>query len=348
MKNYFYFYLLFSATILCSCDLEDQNPGTSNEYLVSTFAGSTEGYANGTASVAKFNSPMNVIVDTIGVVYVADGNNNIRKISPQGVTTLAGGAEGYADGTGSAAQFSYPNGLTIDAQGFLYVADVRNHSIRKISPQGFVTTLAGGTEGFVDGTVGVAKFSYPNGVAIDTHGNLYIADTGNNRIRKITPGGTVTTLAGATKGFADGTGSTAQFDSPRDIIVDINGYIYVSDTYNNCIRKVSPQGVVTTFAGGIIGGSTDGMGNVAKFNRPTGLTIDDHGNIYVADVVNNQIRKISPQGMVTTIVGSTYGFAEGTGNTAQFSYPSGLSIDDLGNIYVADVGNHRIRKLTPE
>ena len=267
------------------------------------------------------------------------------------VTTLAGsGTPSFADGTGTAAQFYYPHGVAVDSAGTVYVADYNNQRIRKISPSGVVTTLAGSsTSGFADGTGTAAQFSSPFGVAVDSAGTVYVADSANNRIRKISPSGVVTTLAGSgIDGFADGTGAAARFSSPSGVAVDSAGTVYVADSANNRIRKISPSGVVTTLAGSGIDGFADGTGAAARFNGPSSVAVDSAGTVYVADTFNNRIRKISPSGVVTTLAGSsTSGFADGTGTAAQFSNPFGIAVDSAGTVYVADYNNQRIRKISP-
>ena len=213
-----------------------------------------------------------------------------------------------------------------------------------------VSTLAGsGTAGFVNGTGSTARFDSPHGVAIDAFGNIYVADNGNHSIRKITPAGEVSTLAGnGTMGFVDGAVNTARFSFPRGVAVDASNNIYVADYFNHCIRKITPAGVVTTLAGNGTAGFVDGTGIAAQFNRPNSVVVDALGNVYVADQLNNSIRKITPAGVVTTLAGNgTAGFADGAGNAAQFYYPSGVEVDAFGNIYVADTGNYRIRKISP-
>jgi len=268
----------------------------------------------------------------------------------QCVSTLAGsGIYGFADGTGTAAQFYYPNGVAVDASANLYVADRNNNRIRKITAAGVVTTLAGsGIEGLTDGTGTAAQFSNPIGVAVDGSGNVYVADLNNNRIRKITAAGVVTTLAGSgIQGSADGTGTSAQFFLPFGVAVDASGNVYVADTYNNRIRKITATGVVTTLAGFGIQGFADGTGTSARFNKPSGVAVDGSGNVYVADNLNHRIRKITAAGVVTTLAGSgVAGFAEGTGTVARFNTPSGVAVDGSGNVYVADTNNNRIRKIT--
>jgi prepilin-type N-terminal cleavage/methylation domain-containing protein len=323
-----------------------------NGGVVTTLAGSgTAGFADGTGASAMFNDPRGIAVDTSGTVYVADTNNHrIRKITSGGVvTTLAGsGAFGFADGSGASAQFRFPQGIAVDTSGTAYVADSNNHRIRKITSGGVVTTLAGsGTLGFADGPGASAQFSYPNGVAVDTSGNVYIGDSGNHRIRKIDSSGIVSTLAGSgVFGFADGTGISAQFYYPVGITIDSSGTLYVADQQNYRIRKITSSGVVTTLAGSGTGGFADGPGTSAQFNYPIGIAIDNSGTIYVGEVYNWRIRKLNTGGLVSTLAGSgVQGFADGTGTSAQFYYPAGIAVDASGSVYVGDLGNQRIRKI---
>jgi sugar lactone lactonase YvrE len=317
--------------------------------VVSTFAGSTTGFLDGTGLNAKFNLPSAVAVDANGNVYVADGLNNcIRKINPTGVvSTLAGNslAVGFANGTGAAAQFSEPLGVAVDGSGNVYVADRSNHRIRKITPAGAVTTLAGSTEGFANGTGTAAQFNDPIGITVDVNGNIYVTDTDNNKIRKVTPAGVVTILAGSTAGFADGIGTVAQFNYPYGITVDASGNVYVADRNNHKIRKISPAGAVNTIAGSTLG-FLNGAGTIAQFNEPSGIAIDLNGNLFVSDAINHKIRKISSTNQVTTVAGSTGGFANGSGTVAQFNIQQGIALDNSGNIYVADINNEKIRKIT--
>ena len=334
---------------------------SSAQRLVFThFAGSNGGggYDDGTGTAARFSFANSVAVDSSGNVYVADTNNStIRKISPSGVvTTLAGiaGAEGSLDGTGSAARFNRPQGIAVDGAGTAYVADTNNSVIRKITPAGAVTTLAGtaGSSGSSDGTGAAARFDYPQGVAVDRDGNVYVADTENITIRKITPSGVVTTLAGRSfsVGITDGPGSEALFDTPGGIAVDGSGNIYVADTENSTVRKITPAGVVSTLAGkGRSSGTADGTGSAARFDGLAGVAVDSAGNVYVADTFNSTIRKITPDGVVTTLAGSAgvTGAADATGSAARFTFPSGVAVDSSGNVYVADLINSAVRNITP-
>ena len=318
--------------------------------VVSTFAGSIEGFANGTGTAAQFRFPTGIAVDGLGSMYVADyENHKIRKISPTGVvSTFAGSIQGFADGISTVARFNSPYGVAIDPIGNLYVADSENHKIRKISPTGVVSTFAGSTQGFLNGSALAAQFNNPTDVAVDALGNVYVADSNNHKIRKITQGGFVDTLAGSLiSGFADGVGINAQFNSPNGVTVDSRGNVYVADSENHKIRKISPTGVVTTFAGSS-NGFANGSGTAAEFSYPIGVKINAEDDVYVADHENHKIRKISPTGVVTTLAGSTQGFADGAATIAQFDFPIGVALDALGDIYIVDLENHKIRKVTQD
>jgi len=270
-------------------------------------------------------------------------------------TTLAGqaGVNGSTDETGVKALFHLPSGIAVDMAGDLYVADTGNNTIRKITSAGVVSTVAGlaGASGGTDGTGSNVRFWTPFGVALDSAGNVYVADTLNNTIRKITPLGAVSTLAGLSgnPGRADGIGIRARFRNPWGVAVDSANNVYVADTSNDTIRKITPAGVVTTLAGRAgNSGSTDGIGDKARFNNPFGLAVDNASNVYVADTANNTIRKIAPDGMVSTLAGlpGSLGSADGIGDNARFWNPQGLAVDRAENVYVADTQNRTIRKIT--
>ncbi len=341
--------------IFSGCKKSTTQTAQPNTITVSTLAGSgAGGFDDGNGVTAQFNYPSGVACDTQGNIYVADNLNNlIRKITPSGVvTTLAGsGAFGSVDGNGTSAQFFYPTEVACDAPGNIYVADAGNNRIRKITSSGVVSTLAGsGAKGFADGNGKRAQFNYPTGVVCDAQGNIYIADAGNNRIRKIIPSGVVSTLAGSdTYGFADGNGTSAQFYGPSRVACDAPGNIYVADAGNNRIRKITPSGVVSTLAGSGIEGYADGDGISTQFDFPDGVACDAQGNLYVGDINNNRIRKITPLGVVSTLAGNgVAGYVDGNSTSAQFYSPAGLAYDVHGNIFVADVNNHRIRKIIME
>jgi ELWxxDGT repeat protein len=322
--------------------------------IISTLAGGLgeSGSFNGSGIAARFSSPRGVAVLKVavsasppllpvgipaGTVYVADtGNHVIRRISPDGaVMTLAGtvGSVGTANGSGSTARFSSPRGLVVrsDGSGIAFVADTGNHTIRQISAAGRVDTLAGtaGSIGSDNATGAAARFSSPQGVAVDIQGNVFVADTGNHLIRKIDNTGTVTTLAGGAgqSGSTDGTGTAARFSSPEGIATDTTGNLYVADAGNHTIRKiVILSGVVTTLAGtaGQIG-STDATGAAARFATPSGVAADGT-NIYVADTGNQIIRKTTAAGVTTKLAGivGVAGVDDGAANPSAVGVTPGI------------------------
>lgn len=321
---------------------------------VLTLAGSgVSGITNGPGAAASFSSLTGVAVDPDGTVYVADGNR-IRKISPEGeVSPFAGSnIEGSSDGVGTAATFNQPEGLATDHTGHLYVADTGNHKIRKITPEGLVTTLAGaGTSGNFDGDEDTAAFYLPFDVSVDAIGNLYVADTANHKIRKITPGGEVTTLAGALgyftiggsfsigSGSVDGVGDSARFYEPRGVAVDAVGNVYVADTRNHEIRKISLDREVTTLAGAEVPQFLNGATDANSLFNPVAVVHDPLGNLYVLDEGNNAIRKIAPDGTTTTRV-----HIPGVGA----NLGPGLAVDAAGNLYFSDLWSRRLRRLTAQ
>ncbi|MES2536344.1 MAG: NHL repeat-containing protein [Pseudomonadota bacterium] len=321
---------------------------TTAEVTTLAGTGNMSGSADGTGAAARFSYPGGVAADASGNVYVADTfNYTIRKMvaGTGAVSTLAGLTSrlGSIDGTGAAAVFQGPNGITADGAGNLYVADFNNHTIRKITPDGVVSTLAGtaGSSGTADGTGAAARFMLPVGVMTDGSGNLYVADTYNSLIRKIVIAtGEVSTI----------TDFTAQLLFPHGIVADGAGKLFVADTANNTIRQiVIATGVVSTLAGTAGGfGSADGTGAAAQFSGPRGITLDGSGDLYVADANNNTIRKIViATGEVSTPLGTagSPGSTDGIGVAARFQYPSGITTDAAGNLYIADMGNHTIRQI---
>lgn len=320
---------------------------------VTTIAGlaGTSGSADGSWASARFKSPMGIAVDGAGNLYVADtGNYTIRVIATGGtVTTLAGtpGVRGASDATGGAASFDMPFGIAVDASGNLFVADAGNHTIRKVTPAGVVSTFAGtsGAWGGTDATGAAARFTSPQGIAIDAVGNLYVADTNNELIRKVSPGAVVTTLAGTVgvSGSLDApVGTAATFHFPRGVAVAPDGNVYVADSYNFTVRKIAPAGAVTTLAGSApVEGNADGPGDTATFKIPQGFAVDQSGTLYVADTGNCLVRKISSAGLVSTLSGSCIGAV-----ITDIVTPFAVAADNSGNVYIADTLNHAIRKLS--
>ncbi len=302
---------------------------------VTTFAGTgAPGADNGTALSASFYNPSGVALDGSGNLFVVDSvNQRIRKIDTSGaVTTFAGSSFGFLNGNGTAARFANPHGIAVDTSGNVYVADTDNNAIRKITPAGAVTTLAGsGTPGWVDGAGATAQFMYPLGLVVDSGGNVYVADTMNGRIRKITPGGVVSTWPN----------NSTYFQEPRALALGLDGTtLYIAEASRK-IRQMTAAGVVSLLAGSGQAGSQDGLGSAASFALPAGLARDAEGVLWVADQNNHRLRRITPQGLVTTVTGSVAGFQDGL--QAQFSYPVGVAIDPAGRLFVADMNNQRIR-----
>ena len=400
--------------------------------IITTFAGTgEEGYGGdgGPAAEAQLNWPTGVAVDDNGNVYIADRNNErIRKVATSGIiTTYAGTGEyGYDDDhenkPATEATLNWPTGITLDGDGNLYIADSYNHRIRKVATSGIITTYAGisrsrdedlsapidDTDIGDDGLAIEAKLNWPNGVAVDENGNLYIADWNHHRIRKVDTSGIITTFAGSgEKGGFSGDGGKAtgaQLNRPNGLDLDGNGNLYIADQKNNRIRKISniddPDGanrIITSIAGGddgsdsgvtlsgIRGVAVDAEGNVyiantpnhqileldtntaeiivfagtgnigdggpatnARLLHPTGLTLDSDSNVYITDTLNNRVRKVDIHGIITTIAGTGEegdGGDGGPATSAQLHAPGGIAVDTHGNLYISDRGNHKIRKI---
>jgi sugar lactone lactonase YvrE len=364
MKSYFFPFMIF-VFIGCNLPLPEADISTtknadptfdSTEILgnVTTFAGKAV-YAgdDGPLKDAGFGQPHGMVYDSQGNLFVAD-NSTIRKITPQGVvSTLAGSVNnsGSADGTGSAARFSILVGMAIDSNDNLFVTDLFNHTIRKITPAGVVTTISGtaGVDGSDDGIGSAARFLLPAGIAIDSNDNLFVADSFNHTIRKITPAGVVTTFAGTAgvSGSNDGTGTQSKFSSPRGIAINSSNELFVADESHK-IRKITSAQVVSTFAGSGASGNHDATGTAATFNDPRGLAVDSSNNLYVADTSNNIIRKITTGGVVTTIAGQAgvgIGTLDGTGANARFYYPMSIVEDGSGNLIIGEPNIGLLRKV---
>lgn len=323
---------------------------------VTTFAGSiagTNGYADGTGTNALFDGPQNISYNPqSGLLYVSDTYNNaIRTVTSGGATaTLNVSPVGYTNGPLSQASFYGPRGISFDATGNAYVADLGNNLIRKISTAGVVSTLAGNTiPGYVNGDATKAEFLNPIATTADASGNVYVADRSNNLIRKITAAGVVSRFAGyeaptgysqqSIPGFVDGDGGAAYFNYPIALATDAAGNIYVADNKNKGIRKITPSGTVSTYAGGL---------NYPKIiGNPTGVTLDAQGNMFIVDG-NGRILEITNQNVLYVLAGATgtSGLQNGVGAAARFSSPQSIAIDPQGNLYVADYNNNVIRKIT--
>ncbi len=327
------------------------------DYSLTTFAGATTVITGADGTPGSFNGLYGIAIDAQKNLYVTDTlNNTIRKITPaRVVSTLAGavGQAGSTNGAGSAARFNFPVGIGVDGAGNVYVSEVTNSVIRRITPAGDVTTFAGAVLQFgaVDGAATTARFTLPRGLAVDGAGNVYVADGGNHTIRKITPDGTVSTLAGAAgqPGTANGTGSAARFNGPFGVAVDGAGNVFVADSESHTIRRVTSGGVVTTVAGQAgVSGSTDGGIAVARFNQPRGVAVDGAGNLFVTDYGNSTIRHVATNGTVTTIAGAPgiQGDADSVGSTARLYSPTGIVADGT-TIYIADTMNNTVRRGQP-
>ncbi|MCF7676529.1 MAG: hypothetical protein K9M97_14360, partial [Akkermansiaceae bacterium] len=267
------------------------------------------------------------------------------------VTTLAGSGAGYVEGLGAVAKFNQPSGVAIDAGGNIYVADSLNHRIRRIAPDGVTRTFAGtGVAGFADGPADIAQFNQPVGLAMSGGGVLFVSDSLNHRIRVINSAGEVATYSGlGTPGFTDGIAAAARFNTPRGLVIDDSGALYIADSLNHRVRRVATDGSVTTLAGSGAAGSGNGAGTVAQFNTPVAVARDSAGCVYVAESTSHAIRKIAADGFTSVYAGSAVsaGLVDANGAAARFSNPVGMAVGPADVLYVADKGNHRIRTIRP-
>jgi alpha-tubulin suppressor-like RCC1 family protein len=360
-----------SSTLTVSSVSSSQNGYRYRAVATNDQGSSTTNVSTLTVAPRVFPNPVSITADSSGNLYVSDATTNtIMKVSPAGVASLlagTSGSNGSTDGTGSSALFRAPGGIALDSTGNLYVADTGNSTIRKITPAGQVTTLAGSASnnGSADGTGNAARFSSPSDLALAPNGNIYVADSGNHTIRQITPAGVVTTIAGlaGTQGSSDGNSSTARFNNPRGITVDSAGKIYVSDTTNNVVRAItlSPTVAVSTLAG--LSGVTNAGSSVevtvfnlnstastlsnVLFNAPTGLLSDSAQSLRVADTGNSTLLNIDINRSTTVRIGLDGVAGHRDGTSPMFNAPRDLTIDTSGNLYIADTGNSAIRKVTP-
>jgi sugar lactone lactonase YvrE len=343
MKNYIIL-LIIITDISCKKKPPENNPPsqppTEKKWIVTTVAGEgSPSFVNGPALTATFHFPEDVAVTADGTIYVTDVLNFcIRKITSGQVSTFAGGS-GFdiINGNGILAQFKNPYSITADANKILYTTDENDPRIRKITPGADVSTHAGiVTPGFADGNSDIARFKPGNSIVADAEGNVYVADATNNRIRKVSISGQVTTIAGPD-----------QIASPGGIALDKQESLIIADRGSYRILKITPAGDVLPIAGSGTPGNKDGNAGEAQFSQDMrDIVIDEQENLYLSD--GERIRKITPDGVVSTIAGSIAGFKDGEGSQAKFSYPNGLGIDAQGKIYVADLNNNRIRKISFE
>jgi sugar lactone lactonase YvrE len=315
----------------------------------------------GKATAAQLNYPEGVAVDSRGNVYIAEAVNfRVRKVSRDGtITTFAGtGKPGFSGdgGPASAAQLNHPYGVAVDTRGNLYIADYNNFRVRKVTPAGTITTFAGSGYPLPSGNGGPAAkagLGAPQAVATDTRGNVYIAETGHQRVLKVTPDGTIATIAGSGKlGFSGDGGPAirARMRLPTGVAADGRGNVYIADSVNNRVRLVNRAGRISTFAGnGKRGFSGDGgPASAAQLASPHGLAVDRQGNLHIGDELNARIRKVNRRGIISTVAGSgSFGFGgDGGPATAAFlSSPWGVAVDRQRNLYIADTNNHRVRKV---
>jgi uncharacterized delta-60 repeat protein len=335
-------------------NLEITNSGGAPElgnFQVENYAGNGSfGNLSGFGTSSSFRMPTDIVTAPDGNMYVTDYiGNQIRRISPEGeVTIFAGsGIAGFLDGPANVARFNRPNGIAVDNAGNLYIADEKNHRIRRITPDGNVTTLAGnGSNASVNGTGNAASFQSPKRLTVAPNGNIYVTEA--FRVRQVTPAGVVTHFAGNIgNGLVNGIGTQARFRNPYGIAADNGGNLYVADQFNNCIRRISPAGVVSTFAGSNLSGFVNGSSSNARFNRPTAINFGPDNLLYVTETFNRTVRTITNTGVVSTLAGSgENNNQEGLALNAGFSTPMGVTVNVNGEVFVADqAGSNRIRRI---
>ena len=338
-------------------------PPGSSAAKVATIAGAagSPGFADGAGTAARFRTPASLATGPDDTIYIADaGNHRIRVVREQSnmtaplVTTLAGdGTAGFANGPAASARFNNPHGVAVMEDGAVVVADTDNHRLRRIAPDGTVTTIAGdGTPGLRDGASAQARFNAPRGIAVGSFGNIYVADTGNSAVRLLTSSGEVRTVAGdGTVGSNDA--PNARFNGIAGVAVDGESvYVYLADGGNHRIRRLDGSGAVFTIAGAERG-FADGTADQSRFAEPSGIAVDGSGELVVADTVNSLVRFVSPSlalggnpSAVTTLAGTgERGLTDGAGDVARFFAPRGIAVGSSSAIYVADTGNHVLRRI---
>jgi hypothetical protein len=343
---------------LSTGDSFNDNGFSANYGFVTTIAGDTNYVMDidGYGTAARLSLPIALAADTKGNIYFLQaGRHAIRKINSAGlVSTIAGDSviQGHLDASGSQARFSSPSGIVVDSAGNVFIADRFNSCIRKMTAAGVVTTYVGvpGQSQDVDGNSTTARFRRPSGVAVDRFGNVFVSDEFSQLVRKIDVNKNVTTIGGVAD--VPGLTNTSEnlgytlFNDPGGMVTDTAGNLYIADRVNRVIRKITPAGNVSTYAGTGVAGNTDGTLTTARFTAPVDITIDRSGNLYVADSTNHNIRKITPAGTVTIIAGAGVpGYRDGSDISALFRYPSAVAVDMVGHLYIADHLNNTIRKL---
>ncbi|WP_179714419.1 NHL domain-containing protein [Nocardioides lianchengensis] len=352
-----------TAAFSGTSDLLPSESGVNGTSPIRTIAGSrTPGFSGdgGAATSASLNYPSNLAVDAAGNVYVVDnGNNRIRKVAADGtITTVAGTGVGGFSGDGgpaTSAQLNNPYSVAVDAGGTIFIGDDGNNRIRKVDAQGTITTYAGtGTSGFSgDGGPATLANLRVASMAIDAAGTVYFTDQGNGYVRKIAPDGIITTIAGSgTSGYSGdgGPGTSARIRSPYGVGVDAAGNVYFAEISNHVIRKVTPQGIISTYAGTGVAGSTGngGQATLARLSTPGGMAVDASGNVFFNQFGTNQVRKVAPDGIISTVAGTgTAGYSGdgGPSTSAQLNDTEGLAIDTAGNLYLADSSNNVVRRV---
>lgn len=308
---------------------------------VTTLAGNGQaGMVDGVGTAAEFNAPSGLTLDAAGNVYVVDaGDIAVREISPAGIVSSFASGNGLND----------PRAIASAPNATFFVIEGSGDRLLKVTPSSLSIIAGTGNAGRLDGPGVQASFNGATGIARDAQGSLYVADTGNNVIRKVDAAGNVTTLAGSGQaGYSNGAGPAAQFNAPGGIALDAQGNLYVADTGNQVIRKITPDGAVSTLAGSGVKGETNGTGTAAAFDAPAAIAVDAAGNLVVADRGGNTVRRVTPTGAVTTLAGDgSAGHVDGALTLAEFNGPSGLAIDASGTVYVADPGNNCVREITP-
>ncbi len=325
---------------------------------VRTLAGAAQvpGHVDGVGALARFSDPAGLAIDAQGNVLIADSANHcLRKLTPAGiVTTIAGrpGDAGSADGPGATARFDTPSAVAVAKDGTVFVSDTGNHTLRRIGRDGSVSTWAGsaGDPGATNAVGRAARFSSPLGIAIAKDGALFVADSANHAIRRVGADGAVTTFAGATEewGATDGKAAQARFEGPVALAFGPNGSLFVSDALNHAVRRIAPDGTVSTFAGKLgDDGFADGPPGTARLGKPAELAFDARGDLYVVDAFHHTLRKIAPDGTLSTVAGlaGSDGDADGSHRAARFFNPYGLATTSAGALVVADTYNDLIREI---